>query len=465
MVTNMSWEQITPQSSENISQDNSIQQNEQNQSLSWGQFETPTTYQGTPDPTEDENTFEYLLRLGVSNTARGAESYAGRTGDIESFGRKMIPKEDTWIGKAMRALMPKGRWDEMVNMLEGKAAKPKEGGMNEGTLFPTSRHLKKFTEAATGDYTKPKTKTEAKFQELSGDIGSMGRGGGSVRRQLVNKVGIPAASNAAKETIEQLGFGETAGNWTKLASMLGLTLLNGVNAPAYAANLMNEGRQGFGANIVADIPRYQNEINNVSRNMLHGDPRSALAQQQLAGLNHDLQNGQTTMRDLMNRYDAINAAKRDRGLFQLNRTDRAAARRNINLVRDAVRREIEQLGHTNPQALESWQAGVRAFSVIHQSQALTNTAERFLGNKITQSAVGGLFGSAIYKAPLAVGSTASAAPIVYKAGQVAYRVWNDPNLASYYWNAMLNLSQENGAAFAKNFDKLEKAYEKKYGQD
>jgi hypothetical protein len=285
---------------------------------------------------------------------------------------------------------------------------------------------------------------------------------------MILNLGIPAAGQAAKETVKELGFGEDAGTWSKLAAQTALVLLEGVNAPCYAAQLMNEGRNGFGPNVVVNVPRYENDINQVARGMYQGDPRSALAQQQIAGIRNDIQNGQTSMRDLMNRYDALNAAKRDRGLFELGRADRRAAVRNINQVRDSVRREIEHLGAANPQALQSWQNGVQAFSVIHGSNAITNNVNRWLSGPVGKGAISTLFGAGAYgafKAPLVAGSAAALLPAGYKAAQVATRVWRDPNLANYYWQAMQAAAQNNGPMFLANYNRLNKAYEKKYGQE
>ncbi len=446
MVSPMSWESFQGNNSgfQDQSQDQGQPQEPQQESpSSWDQFQTTQTYQGDPDPTADESTWGYLTRIVSSNLARGTEHFIGRAGDIEQFVRKVTPKGSTGL-----------LGDSLIEL------------MGRETFFPTSEEIKQnVTFNLTGDYTKPKTKAEARLQDLSGDIGSMGRGTGTIRRQLVNKLGIPVASNAAKATVEELGFGEDTANWTKMAAMLGLTLLNNVNAPAYAANLMNEGRNGFGPGVTANVPRYENALNRASRPLLQGDPRSALAQQQVAGIRNDIASGQTTMSDLMRRYDAINAAKRDRGLFELRPGDRRAAIANINRVRDSVRSEIEHLGRANPQALESWQNGVNAFSTIHRSNSIANFADRLLTGPYSKAAVSALFGTASYKAPLAMGTAGAASAAAYKSGQVAFRVWNDPNLARYYWEAMSAASRNDAAAFSSNFNKLNKGYEKKYGQE
>lgn len=463
MVNPTSWDSFQKnepsQSSDSMQMAKPSQKSQpEKQDHSWGMFQTPTTYQGKEDPTEEESPLGYFGRVLTSNLARGTEAYLGRYGDVEKGVKTLLSKAPAsmgLMGKAIQSMMGQEGWDRFI------------GTQNQ--ILPTSEDVKKMTMAITGDYTKPKTKGERIGQEFSADVGSMGgaRGANAARTMILN-LGIPAAGQAAKETVKELGFGEDAGTWSKLAAQTGLALLEGVNAPAYAARLMNEGRNGFGPNVVANVPRYEHEVNAVSRHMYQGDPRSALAQQQIAGIRNDIQNGQTSMRDLMNRYDALNAAKRDRGLFELGRADRRAAIRNINEVRDTVRREIEHLGNVNPQALQSWQNGVQAFSVIHGSNGITNLANRWLTGSIGKGAVSALFGAGAYgalKAPAIAGVAGAALPLGYKAAQVGMRVWRDPNLANYYWQAMQAAAMNNGPMFLANYNKLNKNYEKKYGYE
>jgi hypothetical protein len=463
MVNPVSWESFQknePRMSSEYSQMHSqkSQDQKQNEDFSWGNFQSPSTYQGEPDPTAEESTLGYFGRLLFSNVARAGERYLGKYGDVEQGVKTLLSKAPAsmgLMGKALQSMMGQEGWDRFVGV--------------QNQIAPTSEDVKKMTLAATGDYTKPKTKGERIGQEFSADVGSMvGARGATRARTMILNLGIPAAGQAAKETVAELGFGEDAGNRSKLAAQVALALLEGVNAPAYAAQLMNEGRNGFGPGVVANVPHYENEINQVARRMYQGDPRSALAQQQIAGIRNDMQNGQTSMRDLMNRYDALNAAKRDRGLFELGRTDRRAAIRNINEVRDAVRRQIEHIGSVNPEALQSWQNGVQAFSVIHQSNAITNNINRWLSGPIGKGAVSTLFGATAYgaiKAPAVAGTLGAGAALGYKATQVAMRVWQDPNLANYYWQAMRAAAQNNGPMFLANYNNLNRVYEKKYGQE
>lgn len=431
--------------------------NQEPENSSWGDFQDPTSYQGKIDPKEEESTFGYVARNLAANASRVGEQIAGRAGNLEQFGKhvlKKLPESSGILGWALSKLVGEDNWERMV-----------EGTTNQ-QMFPTSQELKEFSHAATGGYTKAKTKGEERFQEKVEDVASTVTGRNvrnpTIRGIALNNVLTPVAANVAKDITVDLGFGENAGNVVKTAVWLPLSLAFNVNASQYASNLMNQGRNGFNQNLQVNVPRYQTQLDRVANTMLHNDPGSALAQQQIAGIRNDLAAGQTGIRDLLTRYDAVNRAKRDRGLFALHPGDRRAAIRNINQVRDVVRGEIEHLGASNPQALIHWQNGVQAWATIHRSNSISNWVESVAKGPYAKMLTGpaaALFGVgsvAAAKAPIIAGPAAAASAAAYKSGQVMYRMWNDPTLSQYYWNAIAAAQRKNLPAFLSNYDKLNK---------
>lgn len=462
-----SWDQFeTPETYQNKIQVQEKQKkippdfNEGKKEYSWGQFQTPSTYQGEIDPTADEGTFDWLLRNASAHAVRGLETAIGKYGDIQKAAENFIAEHPGSLGifgKALHSLIGDEKWKSAVT-----------GSNNLLKIdLPTTQEIRSnLTEPATGEYLKPKNEKEKFTQEIASDIGSIGgaKVGGNLRNRLTNYIAIPTAANLVKSGTKELGLEEKYGDYGKLATWTALSLANNVNAPAYAAQLMNQGRNGFGPNVRANVPRYHQNLDRVARNMLHGDPRSALAQQQILGIRNDIANGQLSMNNLMNRIDAINAAKRDRGLFQLNRADRNAARRNINQVRDVVRDEIVHLGQSNPQALRAWQEGMGAFAAIHRSRAITDMARRFADRLHGAGEIGSIFGlgTGIVKAPLGVATGATVVPAAYKTGQVLFRVMTNPTLAHYYWDAIGAAGRGDSNVFIKNYNRLNDEYKKKY---
>lgn len=438
------------------------QQKTEGQKPQWGNFQTPTTYQGPVDPTAEESSISYLARNIASNASRIGELIAGRYGNLEKVGKSILsdlPQTGGILGWALSELVGPERWERMV-----------KGAPGQQQTLPTSEQLKELSIKGTKGYTAPKTEGEKKFQNVVEDIGSTISGGraATARNVAINNLGIPVAANAVENIVEHLGFGKDKATTAKLGTWLALSLAGNVNAPNYASDLMNQGRNGIPNNLQSNVPRFQQRLQQVANDphLLHADPRSALARQELAAIERDVAAGQTSVRSLMTSYDGINAAKRNRDLFSLNRNDQAFARRAIDRVRNAVRDEIMDSGAAYPDALNSWRSGIQAWSVIHQSNAITNWVENLANGryaKLLSGPAAGLFGVgsyAAFKAPLIAGPTATAIPGGYKAYQTAYRVWNDPNLARYYWNAIGNAQRENLPAFLNNYLKLDKGLKK-----
>jgi len=441
------------------------QEKPQGEKPQWGNFQSPTTYQGPVDPTEDEGLFEWGLRNATANISRLGEQIAGRYGNIEKFAKDALvnfPKHAGGpVGWAISELVGPERWEKLIRG---------DGRQN----FPTSEQFKEASQAATKGYTKPKTSGEAKFQEFTEDVGAtlQGRrapnvpGRNATTQAAINHLLIPGAANLTKEIVKEVGFGEDKANMAKLAVWIPLTLANNINAPRYASDLMNQGRNGVPTNAQFNTQRFLNRLDGVERTLLTSDPRTALARQQITQLRNDVAGGQTSVRDAMNMFDGTNAVKRSRGMFELGRTDQNFARRSIDQVKNAVRDEIVDSAQNFPEALNNWRNGVQSWAVIHQSNAMTNwikDAAKGPYAKILSAPAAGLFGIGsygAYKAPI-VGLTGSAAlPAAYKTGQILYRVQQNPTLRNYYWNALNAANQQNMPVFFSNYQKLNNGIEK-----
>lgn len=416
----------------------------------WGSNPTPSSYQGEPEEESEIGLFPELKRNLFQHAARGTEQILGFAGNTENFARS-----SNTINSALNALFgfePAG---------------------NRTTILPTSKELRDINKGLTQGYSEPKGKAEAAASELTEDIVSLARGGG--RRSLIKNFGIPIAANAAKQAVKEYGFGEEKGDIAKAAVWLPLMLMDSVNAPRYASNLMNYARRNTPDTLQFNVPRLQTSLNRLLNNpqLLHTDPRSAPARQVIANLQRDLDNGMNTQQALMTAYDGINAAKRNRSMFDFNRNDLNYARRQLDRVRVAVGNEIRATGRQfSPQVIDAWQDGVTAWATIHQSRAITNEVERMLKGpyaKMLHGPASALFGLGAYsiyqsqKAPIVPLSAFAALPAAYKGYQFAYRVWRNPVLRRYYTNALNAATQENREVFLSNYKKLTEALEKEFG--
>lgn len=427
----------------------------QSPQLSWGDFQTTSSYSDEPEKSEDSSIHDITRNL-ISNASRAGESYVGRAGNIVQATKDILsnfPESGGLLGKAISSFVGPEKWREMI-----------QGDPEKNSLrLPTSENIREGVESLTGDYTKPKNKIEKGFQELSSDIGSAFSRTGANR--LYNNLGIPAAANAFKQFVEHLGFGEDKSQIAKMALWVPLALAGNVNARRHATNEVAAARDAIPAQTPIDLNSFLPALDRMERRFLPGDPRSTLARDQIAGIRQQVANNQTSVRDFLNRYDSINSTKNSRGLFDLGRgPDREAARRNIDDVRRLVRDQIERDASAYPEAVQQWRNGMQSLAVIHASNRYSRAADNFLKGpygKLAASPIAGLFGLATYKNPkVAIGAAATLGGL-HKTGQVAYRVWNDPRLARYYWNAMNGLARDNANVFIKNYQALDKLYKQK----
>ena len=437
------------------------QVSEQAKKIMWGPQKTENTVSAPVDPTADESSMGWLVRNASQIGSRLFEQVVGAPGNIYQAAEKTL-KKNPWAAGALGVYIHDYLGEEAWNNLV-------EGPIPFRKRAPTSEQIREGLKQVTSEYTEPKTGKEKKVSEFVEDVGStlITRRPATARNVLINNLGIPAAANAVKQTIEDLGFGEDRAMQAKFGVWTGLSLLGNVNGRAHATNMVREGRNAMPPYMIANVPRYEASLATLDRRFLAGDPRSALARQQLDAVRQDIANGQTSIRDLMNRYDAINAVKQDRGLFDLDHNTRQVAIRNIDSVRNAVRDEIRALSQrTRPEALEQWQSGMQQLAVINQSQRMTGFIHRTLTgpySKLVSPIVLALFGGSGYMHPMMTAGATAAAPIVYKGAQIAQRVWSNPELARYYWQAVSAAQAENATAFINNYKKLDSAYRKKYG--
>lgn len=470
-----SWESFqTPQTEEGLlpptPEEESIQQAPEGKKPEWGDFLSPETYQGEEDPTADEDTLQYIIRNTTANASRIAEQALGSVGNLQK-GKKELgiepPSVSDLVNWSMGQLIGKERWEKLGYEEVMKNLPPMV------PQFPTSQEFKEFSQEVSGGYTAPKTKGEEKFQEFTEDVGSVllsrnpaalaKKGASRYLRVAANKLLIPAAANATKQTAKELGLSDNVANLIKIGTWLPLSLATNISGPQYASSLMNRGRKGIPENVHGSVPRIEGGLYRVENALLSSDPRTQVARTAIGDIRRDLANGQTNSSSLLRMYDAINALKRSKGLFDLNRTDRGVAREAVDRVRNVIRDEVRVIGQDYPEALKAWENGVTAWAVIHRSRAITSEFEdlaRGPYGKVLSGAAMGLFGAGGVLAPVTTAQGALVTVPVYKGVQTLYRVLQNPTLANYYWKAIAGLETENLPAFINNYNKLNKNLEK-----
>jgi hypothetical protein len=425
---------------------------------SWGQFDTPTSFFEAKED-EKESNLGMITRNLTANLFRIGEQVSGRYGNMIEFGKSVLenyPSTAGLLGQALYSFVGPEKWKSMIRGPEDALS----------MKVPTSEDVKKLTKAATGEYTEPRGSKEKAVQEFVSDASATISGGRPTARSLaINTLGIPAAANAVKQIVGGLGFGEDKAILSKLGAWTALSLLGNVNGREYATQQVRQARDTLPHNLTVDLNRYLPRLNALEQRFLASDPRSQAARQQINAIRQDIQNGQISIHDLFTQYDGINAVKNTRGFFEIGQgPQRAAATRNLDEVRHVVRDMIEETGNQYPQAIHQWRNGMQSLAVIHQSQRMTNWIKNTLTGeygKLAGSAVAGLFGAGAYHNPATAVVGAAGAAAAYKTYQVAHRVWNDPRLSQYYWNAISAAQAQNNEAFIKNMNALDREYKEK----
>lgn len=429
---------------------------QQNQSKSWDQYQTKDNYVPPKDPNGEETTFDWLLRNYISIKSRGEEAVLGGPGKLKNMGKslfKKYPGAFGLIGWGLHNLMGQENWDKVIDVASG-------------IDLPTPEDFRSLTELASGDYTKPRTKNEERAQQISSDIGTTLNPFTRITRPAVafmNHLVTPLASNIVKESVEGMGFKSDKAETAKALTTLVLSLGSNVDARRFATEMVNRGRNGLPNFLNANILRYQARMNQMQNRVLMNDPRTALTQSQINGINNDIANGQTSIQALMNRYNAISAARRDRGLWAMSAGDRRVAVNSINDLQNAVRQEILDIGRAYPEAIQNWQQGNAALRIIHQSNTITNWVQGQLSSPLGKGIGAATGASALFGAkgvPALAGAATGAAAATYKSGQVLYRVMNNQNLRHYYFEAIAAAQAQNSVQFLKYYDKLDKALSK-----
>lgn len=350
----------------------------------------------------------------------------------------------------------KDKWDPVLNALD---------------IFPTYEQIKKYGEEKSAGYLSPKDESEKAFDETIRDVVNINFPMTRGANPLI-KTGIAIGANLAKQGSLLLGMDEDKADLLKMGTWTIGSLAGNMNARQFGIDQTRIGRQGIGNNAF-NPHALEQDLDILQRGLLRGDPRSDPALKAIRDIRHQMRQGQTNVQDLIERYDALNAMKREKGMFEFGRVDRRVAERRLTRVQHAIRDQIEQHS-ADPHAFQQWRNGLEALAVVSQTENMTRWVDNLLSKgkykDLANKAVYGLFtggagaaGTAtalgfgsklLIGAPLAAGLAGA-----YKGIQVLQRVVQSPVLANYYRNAMQAIVRQDAPAFISNYNKLNKSYE------
>jgi hypothetical protein len=327
-----------------------------------------------------------------------------------------------------------------------------------------SQDLKKFSEKSTLGYTKPRNKLEEVSDELLGDVASMyvGKASKTFLGALGKVIGTPLAGSAVKEGLKAEGVDEKSSSWAKAGTMLFLDLLSKGKGGSkkYIGDLFSKGESAIPNGTVFAVPVLEQEVKALKTVLNRGgsSSRTTKALQKIDEIEGKIVNGHIDPKELPAFRKTINAAIDDLGGWDMatSPANRKEAIRHLNEVKDAIIKEAERYGQTNPQFLEAWRMANEAASVAGKSNKISNFIEKVVGKK-AGSVVKSLFGIGGASTLLSPSTALLAGTLTgaYQAFKLGYRVVNSPTLRKYYKNIVTGALRDNAAQVSANAKALE----------
>ena len=402
---------------------------------------------------------EYLKRTGARTAARIAET----------------PIE---IAKGMSELPE--------NLMQGpvgqKIAKTLKQSSGIAQYLPGKEQIRDFERKHTGEYLQPQTPGEERYdefvQDVTGQMMGFGRAGREIKsavtgvqalRNIGQRVGrataVAGVGAGTKEIAKDLGFGETAQEWSKMGSMLIASMVEPHGARNYVNRLYDQAGRSLPAGASGDARLLERQLTNtwdrVTRGL--GSPDETAVQTAVERLIDKISNGQLT-------YEEAVASKRSLNTMMMNTVygtaDRAAQARARNLFQGMNANLNEFIGQAEaqyPEFVAAQRAADSGFGAIEQGRRLRNFVR---DNKKGVIAMGILpaveemlhgegFTSGVGKA---VRGTAKAAAFTYpalKTYEITQRILRSPTMRHYYLNALEAGLAENSSSMLKNLKKLQ----------
>lgn len=392
-------------------------------------------------PFEEEGDLEREIeRAQARTTSRIAETVLGAPGDISNFITSLFGLPKSPIG------------------------------------YLSSDVLKKGSEKLTRGYTAPQTEFEKAVDEASETFASMALPG-SWGYGFARNLGIPIAATLTKEGIKSK-FGEKAGTYAGLGTMLFLDLLGGRisqgGAKQYAGNLFKERNKTIPEGAKTDASSLRTSMKDLQKELKKGGiatsdkPALNKIDEVLGAISED---GIISVEELPKFQTKLNEAIAEAGGFEIQapKQVKQKAVHNLNQVKDKIIEAQTKYGEIqNPEFLELHQQANRAFSVYQQSNKLSNFFRKHFGNKITSPMLKTLLGLGTAAATGAgtflspaitglAGAAAGSAGGLYQAFKLGYRVVKSPELRRHYLEVLKNASSGNVARTEKSIKALEKS--------
>jgi hypothetical protein len=379
-------------------------------------------------PKEDESYFSSGVRNLSANIARGLESVLGTAGEFQGLADYVTrPLADY--------LLP--------------VEKEKEEKFNRG--LPKTSDLREKTKKLTGGYLEPKGKIEKGFQEASELAGSL-LGPMKFRRALA----IAAGSQSSKELAGLFGATPNQKEAAKLGTLLTLSMVNPNGIKKYWGDLYGKRDALTPPSTFVNGKELEKEAKHIISEIKKGTiaPSEAKVLDQAEKVLEKVHFGQVDLNEMVAVKRSLNEIAGDPELFK-------RGQHLFPKLQQAVSKVLEL--HPNKEAVKLGKMADEAYGGFMQSQKITRTLKKAIGDKPLQSlglsiGVEVLSGNVGAVLPTIAGAASGAGAV--KGYELLTRINANPTLRKYYLDLVKAAAKEDLIATQKSLRKLDQEMSK-----
>lgn len=404
-----------------------------------------------PPEFEEESSEQKMRRQATQYGSRGLERVGGFMGDIHNFLGDLVIS--SYENAGLTGFIPEKRRDapEWLKRAVGKSEYSQK-------QFPTSGDLRNISEGISGGFTAPRSKDEEYVGNVVGDVVSTFLPGTTAKKSIYNNLLVPLGANLVEKGIEQYSDDPRASTYGKIGSWFVLGNMANANAKKYAGQLRQQAESMLPQNAPYNPQTALNNLTPVVQKYLSNAPTQKAAQGQVMGIVKDIQNGKTSIQDLMQRITQINSEIDSGGGFEIPQAAKKNVRRdsirNLNDVKSKIYETIEQETQNIPGFFEKYKDSQDAFAGIAKSNRFLDFAKHHYG-KFASAGLAALLGGSYLGHPIYSLAAVPSLFALHKAGQVLYRISTNKTLSKHYREAMQAASIGNAPAYIQNISMLD----------
>lgn len=397
---------------------------------------------------------------------------------------KLVPeertKETSFLSKAIRypaqvgkevASTVAGFPGDIGNLINTFAAKPltkaitgREGLPYEettvGKIFPTSAQHRENLESGI-DYLKPKNKSERFVADLATDTASLFlplKTKVPFKNSLIKSFGTALGANVLGESVKDLTGDEKKGAYTKMGSLLALSLLSPGSANKLTKDLYSEVNSLLPKNATASGIRLQHDLNGLKSNILKGRSSKNVAPSEKFVLD-EADKVLKLIKGNNISMDSLVAAKRSlnenlQGVYQTipEKIGRSRAKKLATQINSSIQNTMKDYGKANPEWYKIQSSADQAYGAVANSNFISNSIKKHVTyNPITHGLLHVLGGAVATASPVVLG---------YYPAKILYRIAKSPVLKKHYEDVLRAAVSQDAVVLNKELAKLDHALQK-----